>query len=367
MTNPIFRTGVYSGRLTTQSDTISIFDTAQGQDCTFAFDLIEAASGMKVRTLTPYADTTPNLSHDTTASIKRQLSLALSPADTAAIDPIAHRIRPYLVDVTGRRWPLGRYMFSDFSRKVTTAGRLAAPILMDEEFIIDQPLVAAFPPGAALTAVANLITVLMANYPTVDYTVDASPFTTPNTWSFGTSGLTILSDLALQGAYFAPWMGNDAQLHVIQSFDPATKIVDIDWDRYVHVYADSISETDDLLDSPNQFIVVSNNPDAASGAPIVGSYNIPTTAPNSITNRGFVIPAIFQLQVISPAQAAAVATTIGLTATVFERVTLSTYPDPRHDSYNVIRWNGANWLELGWSMDLIAGGTMTHEIRKAYS
>jgi hypothetical protein len=52
---------------------------------------------------------------------------------------------------------------------------------------------------------------------------------------------------------------------------------------------------------------------------------------------------------------------------VFERVELSTPPDPRHDSHNVIRWQGENWLELAWSMPLVEGGEMRHVLRKAYT
>ena len=47
--------------------------------------------------------------------------------------------------------------------------------------------------------------------------------------------------------------------------------------------------------------------------------------------------------------------------------TLSTAPDPRHDGYDVIRWDGANWMELAWSMEMVDGGEMTHLLRKSYA
>ena len=44
----------------------------------------------------------------------------------------------------------------------------------------------------------------------------------------------------------------------------------------------------------------------------------------------------------------------------------STIPDPRHDGYDVIRWQGFNWLELGWSLPMIEGSSMSHTLRKSY-
>ena len=72
------------------------------------------------------------------------------------------------------------------------------------------------------------------------------------------------------------------------------------------------------------------------------------------------------LQVADADQARAVARGIGIRQTVFERVSLTTAPDPRHDSYNVVVWQGEKWLELAWSMALVEGGTMNHLLRKGY-
>jgi hypothetical protein len=111
---------------------------------------------------------------------------------------------------------------------------------------------------------------------------------------------------------------------------------------------------------------MSNANDAAT-APIVGTYDVPASAPHSIINRGFVIPDTRDAQLATQLQATAAARNIGLRATVYERVTLNTSIDPRHDSYNVIHWAGANWLELSWSMTLSPGAPMQHTMRKAYA
>ncbi len=85
-----------------------------------------------------------------------------------------------------------------------------------------------------------------------------------------------------------------------------------------------------------------------------------------IAARGFVIPEVVNLPAGSNGQAAAMARNLGIRQAVFRRTSLSTAPDPRHDSYDVIRWQGVNWLELGWSMTLEEGAPMTHTLRRSF-
>jgi hypothetical protein len=361
----------------TSDDVTSPFDlpTGRGQrSCTFAFDLLDAASGQVLGSLQPTQDQIPVLGHDTSRTIMRQLTLGLDAVDTAAIDTIKDRVRIRLVLPDGRTFPLGKYMFTDNTRApYTTNRRQSSVVLMDEMFTVDQPRSTGFPDIATQVNsdfskpdAAQLVQQLLEDFPTIEQLIDGSPFTILNTWGLGTSSGQVLTDLAAFGDYFPPWFSNDEKLHMIRSFDPATKVPAFDWDTYDHVYADSITETDDLLTAPNRIIVVSNDMSDSTASAIIGIYDIPASAPHSIQNRGFVIPDIFNTQVSTTSQAQAYARNIGVQQTVYQRTTLSTAPDPRHDSYDVVRWQGQNWLELAWSMDLIEGGTMSHTLRKTY-
>jgi hypothetical protein len=98
----------------------------------------------------------------------------------------------------------------------------------------------------------------------------------------------------------------------------------------------------------------------------VGEASVPQSAPHSLKNRGFEILEVQTLQASSTGQAGAIAKNLMLRQTLFETTSLTTAPDPRHDSYNVIRWQGELWLELAWSMALTEGGGMNHSMRKAY-
>jgi hypothetical protein len=169
----------------------------------------------------------------------------------------------------------------------------------------------------------------------------------------------------VSGDYFSPWFGNDQKLHFIRTFDPIDRVPDFDYDTGFKVMQDQILETDDLLTAPNRFIVIGNSGPSSRSA-IVGIADVPINAPHSVPNRGFAVTQTQNLQLRSQDQAVAVARGLANRQTVFERVNLTTAPDPRHDSYDVIRWQGELWLELAWSMALTEGGMMNHMLRKGY-
>jgi hypothetical protein len=79
-----------------------------------------------------------------------------------------------------------------------------------------------------------------------------------------------------------------------------------------------------------------------------------------------VIPEVVDWQVDTVEQANAIAFNLGQRQTVFERVQFDTIPDPRHDSYDVFRLDGSNWLEIAWSLPLLEGSSMSHVGRKVY-
>lgn len=342
------------------------------RQATWRFRLVDGPTGIHLGELTPISDSPPALSHDVGRTIKRQLSpLDLGRVDTARIDPIRHRV---LLDmlIGGTVYPLGRYMWGDFTRIKSTGGDLSSSALVDEMFIIDQDMESSFSSVQGFISqdvgVDAVIRRLLEPIPNLTLEIEPTDQSAVGTWAAGTSRAKVLADLATQGGYFAPWFDNDGALQIIQSFDPADKIPDIDLDAGNQVQQDSITNTDDLIDAPNRFVVISNGSQGASvSASAVGTYDVPNSAPHSILNRGFVVPDVRDIQVRDQGQAQAVARTIGLAQTVFERVTLSTSPDPRHDSYDVISWDSEQWLELSWSMTLKEGGDMTHTMRKVYS
>lgn len=342
-------------------DPILDLDPWVGQrSATFRFALSDAVSGELLGDIYPIRGAT--LTHDTSRTIKRTLSIKLGATDTASINPLTDRVNVYMIFPNGRKEPLGRYMFADTSRDVFTSGKLSQNSLTDEMFLVDQQIL------SGINGVNFGVSVVIANVLTglpITFKLETTDLTATEAWSVGAHRGQILESLAVSGDFFSPWFDNNGELRFIRTFNPADKICDFDFDSGNKVMRSQIIETDDLLTAPNVIVVISNT--SSQPGAVVGLANIPVTAPNSIPNRGFTIPSVQNLQLSDNTQASAVAQGLASRLTVFERVNLTTAPDPRHDSYNVIRWQGSNWLELAWSMALTEGGTMNHLLRKAYS
>jgi len=326
----------------------------------YVFQHYNGVTGENYNDLNPYI-TNAQLTHDISRIIKRQLNMSLTVADTAAINPITDRVALFMV-VSGVRFPLGRYMFTDNLQQVSTGGNEANVQLVDEMFMIDQPISKSFTSQDSVTiAISRILTDF-----DILIRVETSPYLASVSTSIGSQRGQILDTLATQGDYQTAWIDNNGLFRMVRTIDPAAAEANIDFDTEKRIIQDSISSTTDILTAPNRFIVVSNS-DSASDAPIVGSYDIPPSAPHSIQNRGFVIASVTDVQLTNNAQAVAVARNIGLRSLVVERATFSSAPDPRHDSYDVCIFDGSQWLEIAWSLDLNPNGLMTHTLVRAYA
>ena len=330
------------------------------RSASFRFALVNGVTGERLGDITPIRGA--SLTHDTSRIIKRQLDLSLGVADTAAINGITDRVEVFMVFPSGVEYPLGRYMFTDFTRQKFTSGKLGRVALTDEMFLVDQQITAGIN-GVGFN-VATVAQDVLAGLP-ITFTMEPSPFTSAEAWGIGTNRGAILESLSISGDWFSPYFGNDSQMHFIRTFEPAGRLPDLDFDNGNKVNRSSITETDDLLTAPNTFVVISNT--GNSDTEIVGIATVPPNDPHSVVNRGFVVAQVSDLQLSDASQAQAVAQGLANRQNIFERVSLTTAPDPRHDSYNVIRWQGSNWLELAWSMALVEGGTMNHVMRKSFA
>ncbi len=344
-----------------QNDLLDLQPWVGQRSSTFTFELVNGLTGEHLGFITPIRGST--LSHDTSRTIMRQLQIGLGKVDTATIDPLTARVLVSMKLGDGSVWPLGRYMFTDQTKIRFTSGTLSNAVLNDEMFLVDQVLVKGF--DAAGLTVPSAYAQLLADLPiTFNATGASGGFTMSQAWSAGTFRGAILKALAVGGDFFNPWFANDSQMHLIRTFNPADQVPQLDWDSGNQVYRDGITETSNVLTAPNRFLVTSNT---TRTGPVTAVATVPITAPHSFANRGFYITEAQTLQLTTGDQAQAVANGLANRMTVFETVNLDTAPDPRHDSYDVIKWQGSLWLELSWSMNLIEGGRMRHVLRKGYA
>lgn len=303
------------------------------------------------------------LTHDSAATIPRQLDVEFAEADTAALNTITDRVQLYM-RVRGVDWPLGTYLFAADTKLLSYAkGPRSSDVLMDQGIVVDQKIDVSFAPPPGTLVDAALYSLLLPLG--IETLIEPTPLATVGTWPIGTRRGRITEDLALDGDYYSPWHDHNNVYRFVRRFDPSTRIPDFDFDAGNKVMRNSIPQTDDLLEAPNRFVVISNAVEANTG-PIVGRYDIPDSAPHSIVQRGFVIPEVVERQLQSVAEAEAVAANLGQRQQIFQTTTLDTAPDPRHDGYQVIRWQGVNWLEVGWQMECREGAPMRHVLRRAW-
>lgn len=331
------------------------------RQATFRFDLINGTTEENLGQLYPIADSPAALTHDTSRTIKRDLRLTLEPGDAVEINTLTDRILPSML-LAGRTWPLGRYMFTSDVKLRSTGGDDASLVLMDEMWLVDQEIQSGF---SSTGTVDLAITELLAGLPLAGVELEPSPYPAVGGWRIGSKRGQILNTLALLGDYETAWLANDGFLRMVRTIDPATALPTITWDDTNLVYADTVSETDNFTEAPNRFVVIGNGT-ASGAAELVGIYDVPPSAPHSISARGFVIQQTMDLGVKSVSQAQAAARSIGLSQTVVAQLDATTAPDPRFDSYDVVRWDGVNWLDVAWSMELREGGDMTHSLRRGF-
>lgn len=330
------------------------------RQATYRFTVSNGVTGEHLGDITPIR--TARLSHDTSRTTKRTLNLDLGVADQAAINTVTDRINVYMVFPNGTEYPLGRYMFTDNTRAEFTSGEIGSPALSDEMFLVDQQITAGI--NGFGQAVSTVIQDALAGLP-IDFNIEPAGFMSAESWGIGASRGSVLEALAVSGDYFSPWFDNNGVLRFIRTFNPAERIPDLDFDSGNQVMRANIMKNDDLLTAPNVFVIISN---AATNndTEVVGTAAVPPTAPHSATNRGFVIAEVQDLQLSDGVQAQAVAQGLVNRQTLYEKVSLSTAPDPRFDSYNVVYWQGSFWLDLAWGLPLVEGAAMNHVMRRAY-
>lgn len=329
---------------------------------TFRFDLSDGVTGEVLGQLHPIVAPAV-ITHDTTRTTKRELQMRLGVSDTAAVNTLTDRVVASMVLGSGSVHPLGRFMFTDALNTISTGGTRSSDTLFDEMMLVDQQISQGFPSIDGLN-VQQAVIELLSGLPLLGIVVEPSPYNLVGSWAPGTTRGQILAALAVQGDYQTPWFDNFGIFRMIRTVNPEESVPTLDMDRGNRVIRDSPSVSSDLLTAPNRFIVISNS-GTAQGAAIVGRYDVPPSAPHSIHNRGFVVPDVQNIQVADSAQAAAAARNIGIRRTIVTTTQLTTSPDPRHDSYDVVRWQGFNWLETGWSLTCKEGAPMSHTMHRA--
>jgi hypothetical protein len=353
-------------------DSIALLDLDVSQrQCTWRFNRVDQG----LRDLGPLGVErfqAPTLSVDTSRAVKRTLTgLRLLPNALNDVNVIEERLKLTMILQDGTEWTQGVFLYSDVSRFVVSAGiESSALSLVDQLLIVDQQTdtTVSFGPGTSIT---SAIDTLLADLP-ISFEMDSSPAAiNPSaeaiSWPAGTSRLQIVNELATMAGFHDLFFDNDGigQLHNM----PNPELVDeqdvIHYPLGSRTYRGTVTRSTNLLKLPNRFVVVNNG---ATSTAVFGKYDVPPDAPHSFSHRGFRITEVEDQQGVATNEDAFAAAQALARQWRFpyETVEFTGSPDPRHDTYDVIDFEGDRFLELSWSMPLVEGGGMRHVIRRTY-
>jgi hypothetical protein len=331
----------------------------------FEFELCNRA-GARIGLLQPDVASVPVVDCSTDRAIMRTVSgLELTGVD---VNIFTDRLRPVMVLQNGERFPLGFYVFGQYDRQASLGDAPWSPTCYDQAHLLDQKLdrSTTVPPGQSVEDVVKLFAAevgilgisLEANHP-----VTAAEIA----WPAGETRLKILNDLAKKVGCLPVHFDNRGILRLRPAPLPGA-MVD-------HLYgpgrirAQSTLESNDSYQAPNRWLVIANSADN----PIIGRYDVPSDAPHSIANRGYVVAETGDATGITEQAAADEAARVQYLADprTWQSIDFESLLDPRHDVFAVIRYEHdpdttGYYLEIGSRMELRWDGTHSHKLSRLW-
>lgn len=334
------------------------------------FDLLDSTNSV-IGTLAVDRDSAPSIANDASATTPRTLDgLKISAGDLNDVNTLTDRVRPVWVlgsGGPGYEFPLGVFLFGDAVRHVASYGDHVEGRLVDQTIILNDLLSVSPSYGAGVRAV-DALRYTAAIYGIFDVAIDSIGAITgaPIVGLGGRdSGLKTMGLICANVGLLAPYFDNYGTLICRTPPDLDTVEPDFEYGAGGRVIADTIQFADGLATAPNRYTVRDSS---ASGSNLIGIYDLPDSAPNSYVNTGRHKVHNDDVQGLADQTTAnaAARTAYAQDSSVFSTLTFSATPDPRHDTYDVVSFDGTTYIEHTWHLALAPGGPMQHDIRRVY-
>lgn len=294
--------------------------------------------------------------------------LVIARTEAVSLNYFSNRLRPMWLEGDGTEYPMGVFLVADASTVRHSWGTTAELQLVDQGLILTMLLdrSISFPRDTPVRS-AMLAVLEMVNLPAYDVDTTDAVLGGVNTWAMGRdSWVRVLNDLAAVAGFNSGYFDNHGTYRLRRA--PAVHddtLPDFDYDYPPRVHADSIVESEATIESPNRYVIISTSGNATT--PVVGVWDVPADAPHSYEKRGYRVVSMAERQGLSLADATEAARTKGLQdSDTYQWASFAAAADPRHDTFNVVRWAGALWREQGWSLPLEMGAEHRHELRRTY-
>jgi hypothetical protein len=329
------------------------------------------------------------ITHDTTQSVKRQLSMRLE--GNVTLNPLKDLIRFHYQlqtpDGGWLDWVLGTFVLTIPDLEINPgfsfiqcAGTDVLQLLVDAAV----PITWTVPAGTGyIDAVRNVINTYGGSYK-FDIQIQAAnqSLQASQTWDAGTSRLTIINDLLETVNYQDLWADELGVLrsNPIPNYANLTPSFTFDGTGDNSIIGYPLQLKTDLSNAYNQVLIVGADPRVATfnGKPIFNykSYfnyvyqNNDPTSPISVPNWHPKLIAINDNSIPNAAVAAAKAKTLAQQyALVFNQWTLNTFPWPVSQNYDIYQCIidtpdhgliNAKFLEIGWTHQCSTAGATSH-------
>jgi len=332
-----------------------------------------------IGTLMADRDNPAAISNDVTRAIRRTISsLNILPrpvydTDTSHfyaddIDPLTMRIKPYWTYANGDAFPLGLFVFGDDSQVLWSWGWPRQCSLTDLMADLDQPLDNAVGYGQGTNVYNALINECDKTGIGPDERIIESTtavIDVPVGWVPGRdTQLVVFDGLCKLAGFLPPYRNNDGVLVCRSSPDLASATATYEYGANTVVLTGTAVLSSDILTAPNRYVVVGSNTDTE----LVGIFDVPDSAPHSYMNIGRYRRKSESVQgLTTQAQADAAAAAAYVTdSSTYSWLGFDTPVDPRHDTWDILSFDGVNYRQLGWTIECRVGGTMRHSCRGAY-
>lgn len=308
------------------------------------------------------------------AQIKRTATFSLREQESRNLDYLNDRIRPVML-LGGQEYPLGVFLLPSPARKAKgasvyreIAGYDLTQILLEDKFTSRYYLPAGTEYTAAVKRIVNSAGLLNLTIP-----VSTAVLVRDREYQPGTSKLDAINELLSECNYTSLWVDAAGRLRAAPYVQPSLRQPDISYldDGQSCIIADSEGEELDLFNIPNVFVVTSSSPD---GGELSATYiNDDSLSPTSTVKRHRQIVDYREISDIAGIDEldAYVKRIAYAASSAYSTVSFDTPLIPIHGYATTLYIVSqkldiqGKYTETEWSMDLKAGGRMTHKARRA--
>lgn len=314
-----------------------------------------------------------SVENNTLANIKRTAKVDVH--DIGQVDWLSDRIRPWYLLWMGNdwaEWPLGVYLLSSPEKQVRLSGSVRQVEAYDQILILKDDKVEdryTISQGTNyITAIGTLLDTAGVTGRHLVHTDKTLP--TDRDWKPGTSKYEIIQDL-LSAVNYRSMYFDSSGLAVAKPYQsPKDRPVGYEYaaDRKSLLEPD-VDVNFDLFDVANKWVVTVSEPDRPE---LTSSYtNDEPDSPTSTVNRGRTIVDVRDEDAADQEALDAKVQRLAFEASqVYEIVEMNTAIMPHHEDNELLMLTyeeaelEARYTEHKWSMDLKAGASMKHTLRR---